>query len=402
MENEHQNLQVRLLGACVIRCPDGRTVELPHWSKKGATLLTYLILHHGTPIPAPRIIRELWGRARLANPESALKTMVSRLRAMLRDISPALSACVISGQSTYRWESGPEVSVDVLEVLDLSEKLRLDLTEPERVACCQRILNLYEGDLYQPEDMLNGAAAVSRLHRVYLDTALALIEIKRKREAWSDILAITDAAMKIDDMDEPLQLERLRALVQMNRAGEALTEYRGLSERERRILDAEPGEELRDFYRRISKAGSTLRYNLDVLRARLTEEKEAGPGPFFCEMNAFREFYLIQMRNLERLGSTMFLGLIMLGDGEAAAADPILYTGAVAALEEILRRNLRRGDIVTRFDDYVIALLLPTVNYQSGTMVMERIGHVFHATYPREKVPFHYRITPLGGEGETS
>ena len=94
----------------------------------------------------------------------------------------------------------------------------------------------------------------------------------------------------------------------------------------------------------------------------------------------------------------MFLGLIMLGDGDPAAANPILYKGAMAALEEILRRNLRRGDIVTRCDEYVMALLLPTVNYQSGSMVMERIEHVFHATYPREKVPFHFRITPLGGE----
>jgi len=53
---------------------------------------------------------------------------------------------------------------------------------------------------------------------------------------------------------------------------------------------------------------------------------------------------------------------------------------------------------VTRCDEYVMALLLPTVNYQSGSMVMERIEHVFHATYSSEKVPFHFRITPLGGE----
>ena len=104
------------------------------------------------------------------------------------------------------------------------------------------------------------------------------------------------------------------------------------------------------------------------------------------------------MRNLERLGSTMFLGLIMLGDGEPEGMDTVIYEGAMAALLEILRKNLRRGDIVTRCDEYAVALLLPTVNYQSGTMVMERIEHVFYTAYPRERVPFHARITPLGGE----
>ena len=393
-----QDIEVRLLGGCVV-CHGVELIEtLPQRSRKGTALMIYLIMHRGQPTPAPRIIRELWDRRRNVNPENALKTMVSRLRAMLAEISPELGACVASGQGAYWWENRPGVSVDVLEVLDLDDRLKQEMPERERMACCQRLLSLYGGDLYHPEELLNGAAFVSRLHRIYLDTALSLIEMKRDREAWSDILAVCDDALKIDDMDEPLQLERLRALVQLHRTEEAVSGYKQIREMERRLLDAEPGEELQSFYRRISQAGSALRYNLDVLRNRLTENRGGHPGPFFCDLETFREFYHIQTRNLERLGSTIFLGMIMLGDGDAAREDPILYKGAIAALEEILRRNLRRGDIVTRCDEYVMALLLPTVTYQTGAMVMERIEHIFHTAYPRERVPFHSRITPLGGE----
>lgn len=393
-----REVEIRLLGGCVVRTGDEVIENLPQRSRKGAALMIYLILHRGQPIPAPRLIRELWGRSSNTNPENALKTMVSRLRAMLEEISPKLSACVASGQGAYRWENQSGVFVDVLEVLSLSDRLRQEMTESERITCCQQLLSLYDGDLYAPEDMLNGTSAVSQLHRIYLDTALNLIELKRNRENWSDILAITDAALKIDDMDEPLQIERMRALVHLHRSNEAMREYRELSDRERRLLDAEPGEDLQTFYREMSQAGSALRYNIDVLRSKLTEESDRQAGPFFCDMETFREIYHIQIRNLERLGSTMFLGLVMLGDGEKKNMDPIVYSGAFAALEEILRRNLRRGDIVTRCDDYVMALLLPTVNYQSGAMVMERIEHIFYSAYPRERVPFHSRITPLGGE----
>ena len=396
-----KELEIRLLGGCVIRSGQELIESLPQRSKKGVALMEYLILHRGQPIPAPRLIRELWGHRRNTNPENALKTMISRLRAMLWEISPQLAGCVVSGSGTYRWENQPGVFVDVLEVLTLNDRLRGEMTESERVTCCQQLLSLYGGDLYEADDMINATAAVSHLHRIYLDTALSLIELKRKQEAWSEILAISDAAIKIDDMDEPLQIERLRALVQMHRTNEAMNEYRQITERERRILDAEPGEELQEFYRQISQAGSSLRYNLDVLRARLTDEKDIPQGPFFCDMETFREIYHIQMRNLERLGSTMFLGLIMLGDGDPKKMDPIIYKGAIAALEEILRRNLRRGDIVSRADEYVMALLLPTVNYQSGAMVMERIEHIFHTAYLRDKVPFHSRITPLGGSQGT-
>ncbi len=152
--------------------------------------------------------------------------------------------------------------MDVLEVLSLHDRLRQEMTEGERITCCQQLLSLYEGDLYAPEDMLNSTSAISQLHRIYLDTALNLIELKRNRENWSDILAITDAALKIDDMDEPLQIERMRALVHLQRSNEAMREYRELSDRERRLLDAEPGEDLQTFYREMSQAGSALRYTL--------------------------------------------------------------------------------------------------------------------------------------------
>ena len=390
--------EVRLLGGCAIQVGGSIIENLPQRTKKGAALMIYLILQRGKMVPAQRLIRELWGRSNNVNPENALKTMISRLRSMLGEISPKLSACLVSGQGTYGWENQEGVFVDVLEVLRLQDTLHQEMPESERMVRCQELLNLYEGDLYAPEDMMNSTSAISHMHRIYLDTALNLIELKRKRENWNDILAITEAALKIDDMDEPLQIERMRALVQLQRTSEAAEEYRQLSERERRLLDVEPGEDLQKFYRSMSQAGTALRYNLDILRDRLTSEEANQSGPFFCEMNTFREIYQIQIRNLERLGSTMFLGLIMLGDGNKTKLDPIVYKGAFAALEEILRLNLRRGDIVTRCDDYVLALLLPTVNYQSGAMVMERIEHVFYTAYSRERVPFHARITPLGGD----
>ena len=393
-----QAIEVRLLGGCVVSCDGVLHEMLPLRSKKGVALMTYLILQRGQPVPTQRLIRELWVGRRNTNPENALKTMVSRLRALLGEISPTLSACLVSGQGTYCWRNQPGVNVDVLEVLDLDDRLRSPMDDAERIDICQRLLELYGGDLYETDDVRFTSMAVSQLHRIYLDTALTLIELKRKRESWNEILDICEAALRMDDMDEPLQIERMRALVQLNRTQEALNEYRQVTERDRRLLDAEPSEELQDFYRQMSKASAKLRYSLDVLRNRLTDGEGERAGPFFCDMKAFREFYRIQMRNLERLGSTMFLGLIMLGDGDPGSADTVVLEGAMAALLEILRKNLRRGDIVSRCEEYVVALLLPTVNYQSGSMVMERIEHVFYTAYPRERVQFHARITPLGGE----
>ena len=50
-------------------------------SKKGMSLLQYIILKHDTAVPNYRLIELLWPNEESSNPENALKTLVSRFRA---------------------------------------------------------------------------------------------------------------------------------------------------------------------------------------------------------------------------------------------------------------------------------------------------------------------------------
>ena len=203
-------------------------------------------------------------------------------------------------------------------------------------------------------------------------------------------------ALAVDDLDEQLHIELMQAMVNLNRASEAMAEYRKVVKVSRDFFDAEPGEEIQACYEQLAKAGNAVRFNLDVIRNELAEQDTGRRGPFFCEYRAFKEFYNIQMRNLERLGSTMFLGVIMLGEpGDGMSS--VSRESGMAGLQEILRNNLRRGDIVTRFSDNIYAMLLPTVNYETGSMVIERIEHIFYQEYPAKNITFHARISPLGG-----
>jgi hypothetical protein len=132
-----------------------------------------------------------------------------------------------------------------------------------------------------------------------------------------------------------------------------------------------------------------------VIRTELNPQDSDRRGPFFCEYRAFKEIYNIQMRNLERLGSTMFLGVVMLGEpGDGMSS--VRLEGGMASLHVILEHNLRKGDIVTRFSENIYAMLLPTVNYKTGSMVIERIQQLFYQEYPNSTIAFHGRISPLG------
>ena len=67
-------------------------------------------------------------------------------------------------------------------------------------------------------------------------------------------------------------------------------------------------------------------------------------------------------------------------------------------LLEIMQTNLRKGDIITHFSPTMIALLLPTVNYTTGDIVMERLKQKFYRKYPNSNVLFNYRIAPLSSD----
>ena len=118
-----QNVQIRLLGGFDILVNGERQYNLAAKSRKGVSLMEYLILQRGRAVPVARLIRELWSGSRYDSPESALKTMISRFRALLNGISPGLGGCIVSEQGAYRWFSGPNVHVDVLEMLELLESI---------------------------------------------------------------------------------------------------------------------------------------------------------------------------------------------------------------------------------------------------------------------------------------
>ena len=386
---------IRMMGLFTIEADGKIHEELMTKSRKGISLIQYLILERGRPVSSQRLIRELWADRRSDNPEGALKTMVSRVRATLNEISPMLGACIVSGQGTYRWQNLPHVHVDVLEIIDLLNSLRHEPPTTGHMGKTERLMELYRGDLYLTGDILNGQATFNWLHNEYLSAVYRYIELLKTNEEYTRICDVCRRASQIDDMDEQLHIELMQAMVNLNRPEEAAAEYRRLARQTRDYYDAEPGEELQLFYHDIAEAGKNIRFNLDIIRNELLEKEGGAKGPFFCEYEVFKEVYNIYMRNLERLGSSMFLGIIMLGEIGDKSSD-VRRESCMAGLQQILKDNMRKGDIITRFSDNTFAMLLPTVNYSTGNMVMDRIENLYYQEYSTLAINMYSRISPLG------
>lgn len=388
------SIRIQMMGSFLIYINEQRVENPVSKSRKGTALVEYLVLHRGKPVPNQQLLRALWPEHSVTNPENALKTLVSRMRTLLNQMSQGLGACIVSDRGAYHWQNLPEMRIDAMELMDLYDAIEAERDPDKLREMYEQVLELYEGDLFQTGDLEGDTGFAQQLHTQYLTAVYGFIELLRKAEDYNDIIAVCRTALEVDSFDDRLHIELMKAMVSLNRTSDALVQYKHATNLTYRYLGAPPSPEMMAFYQEMNRARQSLKYNLDAIRREL-HNSSMERGAFVCDYEMFKAIYNLEMRNLERLGTTMFLGIIMVGDDDDGA-DSIRQDNIINGLIEILRDNLRKGDIITHFSPTVIALLLPTVNYKTGTMVMERIRHLFYKRYPNSDIPFHSRLGMLG------
>lgn len=393
-------IRIQMMGTFAIYINERKIDLLVNKSRKGASLIQLLISHRGKSVPNNRLLSTLWSEEKSSNPENALKTLVSRLRTLLNQISPDLGSCVVADRGAYHWACLPGMTVDLYEIDRILDELtNEELTVQEKTKLYNELMNLYEGDLLQSSEHNEWAVVeAAGLHEKYMTAVFGYIDLLKEQCLHKEIISVCRRALEVDNFHDRLHIELMTALIHMNRPGEALQQYKHVVELDYRYLGVQPSAELQEFYKHIVTAGKTLDFNLKAIRNELRENDKK--DAYVCEYAVFKEIYNLQMRNLERMGTTMFLAIIMVRPYDNQVMDNIRQNTIMNGLRDILAQNLRKGDIITRFAPAMFALLLPTVNYATGHMVLERIKRMFYRQYPNSNVVFDYRVGPLEGDEE--
>ncbi len=392
-------IYINMMGDFTICAENVHHENLMEKSRKGIVLVQYLIMRRGQSVPTYMLMDTLWPESESRNPENALKTLISRVRSLLNQISPLLGRCIVADHGAYRWETTADIDVDLYEVEELLSRLnRTDLREEESIRLYERLLHIYKGDLLQRAEQPDWAQArATALHNGYIAAVYSYVELLKRREDYAAVTVVCRTALDVDNFDDRLHMELMGALIKTERNNEAMVQYKHVMSLYNSYLGIRPSDDIQEFYKQIVNCGKTLEFNLESIRQELSESSEQR-GAFVCEYVVFKEIYNLQIRNLERLGSTMFLGLIMISKLDGQPLEVMKQDTLVQGLMDILRHNLRKGDTVTHFTPTMIALLLPTVNYQTGRVVMERVKKMFYQKYPNSCVAFNYRIGPLSSD----
>ena len=254
-----QVVTIRTMGLFTIVVNGELHEEFMTKSSKGLSLIQYLILEQGNLVSTQRLIFELYPNQSSDNPKNALKTLVSRVRASLNELSPSLGACIVSTQGAYHWENREGISVDVLDIISLLNDLRGDKDTDDFSRKCEELLELYRGDLFLTGDIRSGETISNWLHKKYLEAIYRYIKDLKSRKEYRKICSICQRAITIDCYDEKLSMSLMDALVHLNRRKDALIESQDFERRLSRSLDSEPSKEYLAFCNAQKRSDSEVR-----------------------------------------------------------------------------------------------------------------------------------------------
>lgn len=379
---------------------DGQSV-LHHLGKspKSTLLLKYLILNRNKAVQVVELIDIFWVESdQSSNPDSALKTMISRIRTNLSKAHPIFKNCILSENRGYRWNPDLPCEVDVFVFEELVESLSgvTELT-PDTRARFNHVLDIYGGDLSYSsieEEWTVGRSLY--LHHLYTQTAYNYIDLLKAGGEHEFIIHICRLALDIDVFDDRLNLELMKALRDTGQNTAALMQYRHVTSAYYKYLGMEPSEEILGFYKSLIKTGLASEADIETIRQELVRTQEQDEGAFVCDYSVFKDIYQLQIRNIERQQQKMFLALFTvtsrLGEGELP---PLRLDAVMRELLSILQSSLRKGDTIARYSATQYAILLPMMNYSDGNIVLNRIKRLFYQSFSDNSVTLNFYFGSL-------
>ena len=262
-------IRVQMMGEFVIYINERQADHMVNKSRKGLALIEYLIVGHGQPVSNQRLLSAFWGDERVTNPENALKTLISRVRAMLSQISPDLGGCIVADRGAYHWECLPEMTIDLYELEDVFSRLQDTCDAERKRALYRRMMQLYRGPLLQKSELNEWVfPRATALHNQYIAGIYGYIEMLKQSEKAEDeqeIISVCRSALEREPFDDRIHIELMRALLKNNNATEAKAQFEEVMHLHYHYLNVKPSRELMEFYNEIVEASKNIEFNLETI-----------------------------------------------------------------------------------------------------------------------------------------
>ncbi|MFB4316382.1 BTAD domain-containing putative transcriptional regulator [Actinomadura sp. 21ATH] len=246
-----------VLGPLEVRAADGSAVRVPE--TKVRALLAVLLVHRGRPVPADRLIEDLWGAEPPGGAAKTLRAKVSQLRRALADAGAGARELLVFSSPGYLLRAG-DGDVDADRFEDLLRRAREHRDDPRRrAALLSEALELWRGPAFAGfADEEFARAEAQRLEEQRLVAVEDLAEARLELGEHALLAGELGALVGAHPLRERLRAAHLRALYLSGRQSEALAGYAETRDRLRDELGLDPGPELAALHQAILRQDAAL------------------------------------------------------------------------------------------------------------------------------------------------
>ncbi|XVQ10273.1 BTAD domain-containing putative transcriptional regulator [Spirillospora sp. CA-255316] len=238
-----------VLGPLAVWTDDGEAVPVP--GLKVRALLADLLLHEGRPVPADRLIDDLWGEDPPGNPPAALSAKVSQLRRILEDAEPGARGLVATRPAGYLLDIVPD-RLDAHRFQALAARARETAAPAARSGLLAEALGLWRGAaLADFADEPFTRAGIARLEELRLTTLEDHAEVRLELGEHGVLAGELGDLLAAHPLRERLRAAHMRALYRSGRQSEALDSYEALRAHLADELGLDPSAELAALHRSI-------------------------------------------------------------------------------------------------------------------------------------------------------
>ncbi|MEA4896205.1 MAG: BTAD domain-containing putative transcriptional regulator [Oscillospiraceae bacterium] len=395
---EAKKLRVSMLGGCSLAC-DGKTLDGKNVrSKRIWTLFEYLITYRFRSIPQDELIDLLYQEDKERGPSvGALKTLIHRARAALTSLGFADGKdMILKCAEGYRWNHELPMELDTERFESLLREASLCTGDNEkRLELRRSALELYRGDFLPDAAADIWAMSISTyFHFQYMTAVNEVLGALAERGGFHEIVEIAEKAIVIDPYVESLYFNLILALMNTNRRQAAREQYESMKRLFYGEFGIAPSKELQALYKELVKSENGVEKDINVVSSELRRE-ETESGAFFCEYEIFRDVFKKELSDAGRQSRPIHICLINASGRGGEQLPPRKQNTVMRRLCSCIRKNLRGGDMFSRYSVSQFIILLPLASRDDSECAMERITKKYRRENPHSTADVGYTLQTI-------
>lgn len=392
-------IKIYTLGDFDIKIEDKSILQSLGNQPKLMKLFKYFLTFQGRKLLPENIIEDIWQDENFKDPLNVLRTQISRVRNMIDlkkyGIESFFYINYLDGYYLFQLEDN--CSVDFMQVESCMEKYNSLKDKDAIMEACKLGIKMYKGEYLGElgdEDWL--IPVRSRLDRLYIKSLSSYLQLLKEDSMDNHIVAICEEAMRYRPYEEIIHVYFIEALINLGQNRYALNHYRYYTSKIYSELRESPSNKMKILYKRIkSKEGRTTSpIDLDTLEDELSDSGEL-KGALLCDNYYFKFLYNLEIRNVERCNKKVFTGVITIDSTGHRPLSEEDMKDSMSILLDIIYERLRKGDVLTQWNQSQVLLLLYSLEEENIETVAKRLDNRFKELIKNQKIGLNIKFKKI-------